>query len=159
MNWITSKIPHLQMGGKLSEIPTEKKQQLLPFFVYLKMLAGSPETAELPITEVASMFAKNGEEVLSAISQDEEQAKQVAKLASQATPEDWSKAEELATEYQNLQSQQEVEYAAKGAKLKQLKKRKCACGCDMIVKKSEGGKLMEECACHCKGGKMKPKKK
>lgn len=78
-----------------------------------------------------------------------------------------------------------VELAAKGAKLKKLKevdkaisnptltakngtemkkklapkdaKKKCSCGCNLILSKAEGGKVIETCACKC-GGKMKKKK-
>lgn len=159
MNWITAQVPKLQMGGQVSDITMEKKQQLLPFFVYMKILESKSDTAGLSVEEIVNLFMENGEEVLTQISKDETQARQVAELAGKATAEEWSKAEEFATEYQNRKAQQEVEYAAKGTKLKQLKKRKCACGCDLIIKKSEGGKLAEECACHCQGGKMKLKKK
>lgn len=37
------------------------------------------------------------------------------------------------------------------------KKRKCACGCDLVLSKEKGGKITEKCACNCKGGKMKKK--
>lgn len=36
-------------------------------------------------------------------------------------------------------------------------KKKCSCGCDMILSKAAGGKVIETCACKC-GGKMKKKK-
>jgi len=35
-------------------------------------------------------------------------------------------------------------------------KKKCSCGCDMILSKAAGGKVIETCACKC-GGKMKKK--
>ncbi len=34
----------------------------------------------------------------------------------------------------------------KGGKMK----KKCACGCDLVMKKEKGGKLIESCACGCK---------
>lgn len=50
--------------------------------------------------------------------------------------------------------------AKKGAKLKKLqefkkgakmgKKKKCACGCDLVTKKEKGGNLVQSCACGCK---------
>lgn len=43
----------------------------------------------------------------------------------------------------------------KGGPIK--KKRKCGCGCDLILTKEKGGKLTETCSCNCKGGKMKKK--
>lgn len=61
--------------------------------------------------------------------------------------------------------------AKKGAKLKKLqefkkgakmgKKKKCACGCDLVSKKESGGAIIDTCACcgkvhkHQKGGIMK----
>jgi hypothetical protein len=43
----------------------------------------------------------------------------------------------------------------KGGSVK--KKRKCSCGCDLVISKDKGGKLTSKCACNCKGGKMKKK--
>lgn len=65
-------------------------------------------------------------------------------------------------------SQEEVEeiiLAEKGKKLDHLKKlqstkkhkKKCKCGCEMVIEKKSGGKLIETCACHCGGGKVKSK--
>lgn len=45
-------------------------------------------------------------------------------------------------------------------KVKLIKKgssKKCACGCDLILSKAEGGKVIETCSCKC-GGKIKKKK-
>ena len=36
-----------------------------------------------------------------------------------------------------------------------VKKRKCSCGCNLVLTKGEGGKITEKCACNCKGGKIK----
>ena len=33
-------------------------------------------------------------------------------------------------------------------------KKKCSCGCNLLLKK-QGGKLVESCSCNCNGGKMK----
>ena len=60
--------------------------------------------------------------------------------------------------------------AKKGAKLKKLqefkkgakmgKKKKCACGCDLVSKKESGGAIVDTCACcgkvhkHQKGGEI-----
>lgn len=48
-----------------------------------------------------------------------------------------------------------TQYAAKGAKIKMLKKKtsKCSCGCDIVTKKV-GGKILSACSCKC-GGKIK----
>ena len=46
-----------------------------------------------------------------------------------------------------------LESLKKGGKMK----KKCACGCDMVMKKEKGGKLVESCACGCKP-KMKYQK-
>lgn len=53
---------------------------------------------------------------------------------------------------------QRVLTKAKGAKLvKKGGKKKCSCGCEMVLSKAAGGKVIETCACKC-GGKMKKKK-
>jgi hypothetical protein len=52
----------------------------------------------------------------------------------------------------------EIPSVKKGGKTKYKKvpvKKKCSCGCDLVLTKSTGGKLMETCACKCKGGKIK----
>ena len=55
----------------------------------------------------------------------------------------------------------EIAYAKNGKKLEHIKKlnssktksKKCACGCDMIHYKEEGGKIGTKCACGCKVAK------
>ena len=66
------------------------------------------------------------------------------------------------TENETPEESDETVMAKKGAKLKKLqdfknkpKSRKCSCGCDMIMKKEKGGKMVEVCACGCKGSKTK----
>lgn len=45
--------------------------------------------------------------------------------------------------------------AKNGAK---LKSKKCSCGCEMVSMKEAGGKIVDKCACNCKGGNLKLKK-
>ena len=88
------------------------------------------------------------------------------------TPEFWNayiqNPDQIVNEYINSKSPQEnmdtetssavdensdIEFARKGAALKQLRKNKktltCKCGCKMISKR-KGGKLVTECSCGCK---------
>ena len=74
------------------------------------------------------------------------------------TPEFWDSYKQdpdgtLAAYIESTQTPEQVEMAKKGAKLKQLKntkKRKCKCGCNLILSKEAGGKIVEKCACGCK---------
>lgn len=88
------------------------------------------------------------------------------------TPEFWNayvqNPDQIVNEYINSKSPQEnmdtetssavdensdIEFARKGAALKQLRKNKktltCKCGCKMTSKR-EGGKLVTKCSCGCK---------
>jgi hypothetical protein len=73
------------------------------------------------------------------------------------TPEFWEEFKKSPTTaveaYIKSKNPEQVEYAKKGTKLKQLKNRshrKCKCGCDLVLKKDAGGKIVEVCACGCK---------
>lgn len=57
------------------------------------------------------------------------------------------------------QSQDQTSYLKNGGKLDYLqslkkggkmKSKKCSCGCDLVMKKEKGGKLVQSCACGCK---------
>lgn len=63
---------------------------------------------------------------------------------------------ELARQNNPMKTINMVKSQAKGGQMK--KKKKCNCGCDMLVSKAAGGKITEVCACKC-GGKMKKPKK
>lgn len=68
-----------------------------------------------------------------------------------------------------IEQEQSASMYKKGGKLEYLKllkkggkmnKKKCACGCDLVISKGDGGKLTSTCACKCggkleKGGKLK----
>jgi len=157
-----------QMGGVMQE---DEKKKLLPFFAYLYSKQLNPEKYG---------EAKSMEEWTSLIQESEEDINAITKAATELTDEDWTS---LAQHYETFQTENQAQYAAKGAKLQKLKngttkpeevkattkpivqakagtkakKRKCSCGCDLVLSKGDGGKLTETCACKC-GGKMKKKK-
>lgn len=74
------------------------------------------------------------------------------------TPEFWEEYktnpdETILGYLRSKQTPEEVELAKKGMKLKNLKNRKarkCKCGCDLVLKKGDGGTLVEVCSCGCK---------
>ena len=112
----------------------------------------SEDSIETFLSENASEAAKIGEEFDS--------------LSDSALKEDADFMEYYSEVVNNLQSQKENNaiLAKKGAKLKKLqalkkspKAKKCACGCDLITFKEEGGKLSTKCSCNCKGGKVSKK--
>ena len=112
----------------------------------------SEDSIETFLSENASEAAKIGEEFDS--------------LSDSALKEDADFMEYYSEVVNNLQSQKENNaiLAKKGAKLKKLqtlkkspKAKKCACGCDLVTFKEEGGKLSTKCSCNCKGGKVSKK--
>ncbi len=74
------------------------------------------------------------------------------------TPEFWEEYKKnpdkaISNYIGNNESPEQVEMAKKGMKLKSLKDkkaRKCKCGCNLILKKGDGGTIVEVCACGCK---------
>ena len=123
----------------------EKKKQLFPYFAYLYSQQLNPE--KYGNTESI-------EEWTSLIQESPEDIEEITSAASSLSDDDWA---EIETQYNEEQSSDEVEMAKKGAKLKKLqefkkgakmgKKKKCACGCDLITKKEKGGTLVDECTC------------
>lgn len=96
------------------------------------------------------------------LEQSPEDVEKISSAASQLTDEDWVQIE---SDYNTRQGGEETLVAKKGAKLNHLKElqrykkgkkvaKKCTCGCDMVVKKMDGGKVTSMCSCGC-GGKMK----
>lgn len=154
----------LQLGGNIEE---DKKKELFPFFAYLYSQKLNPEKyGQL----------QPDEEWSSLISEDEEIINKIVEAYSELGEEDLAALEQQQKEFSS--DAEDMQFAAKGAKLKKLntvkginkkvlpakskggtskKKRKCSCGCDMILTKAAGGKVIETCACKC-GGKMKKKK-
>ena len=110
----------------------EKKQQLFPYFAYLFSQEINPEKYGA---------AESVEEWTNLIQDNPEDIEQIATAAKQLSDEDW---EELEAQYAEAQGAEEAQLAKKGAKLKKLqelkkggKKKRCACGCEMISKKDD----------------------
>lgn len=155
-----------QQGGTVGT-DEEKKQELFPYFAFLYSQKLNPEK----YGQVKSM-----EEWSKLIQENEEDLNTILKVASELTDEEWETIGNQYAETQATAEEQNIQMAAKGAKLKRLKtqqtkqkqtkapiniktksskmkKRKCTCGCDLVLTKGKGGKLTEVCACGC-GGKM-----
>ena len=137
----------------------EKKKQLFPYSAYLYSQQLNPEKYG---------NAESIEEWTSLIQESPEDIEEITSAASGLSDDDWA---EIEAQYNEEQSSDEVEMAKKGAKLKKLqefkkgakmgKKKKCACGCDLITKKEKGGTIVDTCTCcgevhkHQEGGIMK----
>jgi hypothetical protein len=120
------------MNKSQQKLTQEQKAQLFPYFAYLFF------------SQKYGSFTDEAKAAASKLSDDE-----------------WLQlAQSFAEQMQGAESGQTTQMAAKGAKLKELSKykkggkKKCACGCDIVLKK-EGGKIVEGCSCNCKGGKIK----
>jgi len=140
----------------------EKKKELFPYFAYLKSVELFPEK----YGNVSSM-----DEWTSLIQENEDDINTIITASEELTDEDWGELEKQYSELQSQNEQEQAQFAAKGAKLKRLKegvkkteiakkgtsmkkRKKCKCGCDMVISKAAGGKLTETCACKC-GGQIK----
>jgi len=133
----------------------KKKKELFPYFAYLYSQKLNPERYGK---------AKTIEEWSDILQENTDDVEQITAAAGELSDEDW---DSLAKQYEQVQSNSDIELAKKGTKLKMLKsgsnmkpkkKRKCSCGCDLILSKTSGGKLTETCSCKC-GGKLKKKAK
>lgn len=137
----------------------EKRNQLFPYFAYIKSIELNPDKYGNAQTmeEWSTLIKENDDDLNTIVSSYEELSDE--------------EIEALDKQYQELQSKKEEEqmqYAAKGARLQYLKNgakpkkvmtksktKTCSCGCKMVLSKNAGGKLTETCACNCKGGKLK----
>lgn len=138
---------------------TEKKQKLLPYFAFLYSKQVNPEKYE---------SVDNMEEWSSLIESDEETLSKINQVVEELTDEDWNIIESRYNdEFKKADTKNTVaQFAKNGAKLDTLKKlssyksggKKCKCGCELVVSKEEGGKLVSKCACGCESKKL-PKKK
>lgn len=124
----------------------DKKKQLFPYFAYLYSQELNPEKYG---------EAESIEEWTELIQDSPEDVERISEAAAELSDEEWAQLEE---QYASAEeSPEDVETAKKGAKLKKLqefkkgakmgKKKKCACGCDLITKKEKGGTLVDECTC------------
>ena len=121
----------------------EEKKALFPFFAYQFSQKMNPEKygATSSIEEWSQLLQEN-----------EADANTIIAEAEKLTDEDWNELNKQYSEQQANEKLEEVQYAAKGAKLKKLssmKSKKCKCGCSMITTKEEGGKLSMKCSCGC----------
>ncbi len=110
----------------------------------------------------------------SLIQENQNDMSQITDAASQLTDEEWDNLEKEYSSESNSNENQDIAYAQKGAKLKQLKaaskgiafekgttksyartevmkkggkKKKCECGCAVVTKKAKGGQLVDSCNC------------
>jgi len=143
----------------------EKKQQLFPYFAYMYSQQLDPEK-----------YGNAGsiDEWSSLIQENQNDMSQITDAASQLTDEEWDNLEKEYSSESNSNENQDIAYAQKGAKLKQLKaaskgiafekgttksyartevmkhggkKKKCECGCAVVTKKAKGGQLVDSCNC------------
>ena len=131
---------------------TEKrKQELFPYFAYVQSQKLNPDKyGKVSIEEWQSLIQESPEDV-----------EKIIHAAEEMTDDDWNTIDQEYTE----QTENAIQFAAKGAKLKKLKaikkSKKCKCGCNMVTVKAAGGKMIEKCACGCgvkkheKGGEVK----
>lgn len=136
--------PHLrkyQQGGPVEE--TNDEMVILDFAIrYLKGLGVSEEELQSGIPE---QWLED-EEFLSKINAfaNDPDAMLAYQEDPEATIQNYLSAEQELTDDQ-------IEFAKKGAKLKQLKskQKRCKCGC-VMESKEKGGKLISKCSCGCK---------
>lgn len=121
-----------------------RKKELFPYFAYIYSKEMNPEK----YGQIESI-----EDWIKTIQESDEDAQQIITAAEQLTDEDW---QNLDQQYSQEKASNETVLAAKGAKLKKLKK--CKCGCDMITVKEKGGKMISKCACGCKSEIKKAEK-
>lgn len=148
-----------------------KKQQLFPYFAYLYSQQLNPEK----YGQVNSI-----EEWTKLIQESPEDIEKITAAAGELGEEDWTSLEQQYAEAQ----EESVQFAKKGAKLKQLKQgavknankevntavskpvitqakkgmknpKRCKCGCELVTVKEDGGKLTSKCACGCSTKKLK----
>lgn len=160
-----------QLGGAIN-ITDDKKKELFPYFAYVYSQQMNPEK----YGSVQSI-----EEWTALIQENEKDIKTITKAAAKLSNDDWDKLNQQYAEAQSTSGKQDIVTAAKGTKLQKLsdnknkkpiqlpvlatakggkvkpKKTKCSCGCDLILSKAEGGKVISTCSCKC-GGKIKKKK-
>lgn len=130
----------------------ERKQELFPYFAFMYSQQLNPEKYgnSKSIDEWAELVQNNPEDIQT-----------ITAAASKLSDEDWNSLDQEYTNQQNSASENQTQYAKKGAKLKKLQEykhggKKCKCGCDLVMVKEEGGKISNVCSCKC-GGKMKTK--
>jgi len=96
------------------------------------------------------------------IKDNQDDIDKITEAAGQLGDEDWDQLDKQYTDSQQQSQDSDLQFAAKGAKLKKLKATKtakCSCGCELITTKEEGGKISTKCACGCKNVKHIIKKK
>ena len=140
-------------------ITDEKKKELFPLFAYMYSKKMNPEKyGRIEDIKEWTNVIKDSPDDIEAIAQE----------AAKLPDEEW---ETIAQQYDDNQlgdqeTQDNLQYAKKGAKLLELKKykggkkvvKKCSCGCDMIDVKEDGGKIASTCSCKC-GGTVKKESK
>lgn len=137
----------------------ERKQKLLPYFAFLY----SKEVAPDRYGNIESI-----EEWSKMIESDLETLEKINTAVDQLTDEDWKSLENRYNEETSSGSAKNTvtQFAKNGAKLNSLKKlknykkggKKCKCGCEIVITKEEGGKLVSKCACGCDDVKKTSKK-
>lgn len=146
-----NKLLSFQKGGVAPVVEENPKERIYVLAKIMKVTKQSPKSGDLEtIDAFIDSYPKEKQlfsEEFKSKSSDEVDADEDFKALSTLLA-DAAKEMQLPTS------------AAKGAKLKQLqnsKKRKCSCGCDLVITRGKGGKITETCSCNCKGGKMKKK--
>ena len=130
----------------------ERKQELFPYFAYMYSQQMDPDKYGNVSTDEWSNLIKDNQDDIDKITE----------AAGQLGDEDWDQLDKQYTDSQQQSQDSDLQFAAKGAKLKKLKATKtakCSCGCELITTKEEGGKLSTKCACGCKNVKHIIKKK
>jgi len=130
----------------------ERKQELFPYFAYMYSLQMDPDKYGNVSTDEWSNLIKDNQDDIDKITE----------AAGQLGDEDWDQLDKQYTDSQQQSQDSDLQFAAKGAKLKKLKATKtakCSCGCELITTKEEGGKISTKCACGCKNVKHIIKKK
>lgn len=130
----------------------ERKQELFPYFAYMYSQQMDPDKYGNVSTDEWSNLIKDNQDDIDKITE----------AAGQLGDEDWDQLDKQYTDSQQQSQDSDLQFAAKGAKLKKLKATKtakCSCGCELITTKEEGGKISTKCACGCKNVKHIIKKK
>ena len=167
----------------------QKKQELFPFLIMFKLNEQVGDGKKLQDRSEQEIDKLIG--LASQVKENPQLFDEMVSTAVSFSDQDWGTLEQEYVNYTTSKSTNQTSdvtnnatapemeedqasiTAKKGAKLMQLqaykkgakmKKKKCACGCELVSKKEAGGIISEVCACGCKmkkedGGKVSEKVK
>lgn len=129
----------------------ERQQKLFPYFAYNYSREKNP-----------AKYGNLGgyEEWYNLVQQDSQMVDDMTSAATNLNVDGW---DDLEKRYTSDENDGEIVEAKCGTKLKRIKElqalkkggKKCSCGCDLVLAKTEGGKVGHTRTCPCCQGKKK----